>query len=259
MISARALLLTLVLALPSCAEPVGELTHALQARLGTAMSSHPSATWGESVAAQDLQSLRAPLARLEQIFQSPAYSAADLDSLASQLGAARRRIHMSSSMTSSTGLEPDIQRLEERLRSVDAAFDGKALPAPAALAKLDVNGPPGLPYFNSPNELLREARGIRYGLNDIRNPVGIGRGGAGLGISSFDASQDLRALSDAAYEYEFACRTPYPQVLETYKAYCRVVEAYNRLGYYQAGYDSSGFRNLARSLDRLKAFYAAVK
>lgn len=259
MISARALLFTLALSLPAVAEPVAELTHSLEARLGTALTSNPSATWGESLAAKDLQSLQPPLTRLDQIFGSTAYTAADLDSIASQLAAARRRIHVSSSMTGSTGLEPDLERLEKRLRSVDTAFDGKALPSPAALARLDVNGPAGLPYYNSPEELLREARGIRFGLNDIRNPFGIGRGGASLGIPSYDASQDLRALSDAAYDYEFACRAPYPHVSQTYKAYQRVLQAYDRLGYYQAGYDSTGFRNIGRSLDHLKAFYAALK
>ena len=268
MLSARflgACLLLVSVTWPAQALPLGEYSQQTQQHVKAVVDRFgraPGRTWGEELALKDLAGIQSALGSVGVLFtDSSSYSTAAMMRVVSDLSAARSRFRNSSSMLNepevSAQIQAEVEKLEGRLKKIGDAFSGRALPSQERLAKLDIDVAEGLPYYESPEDLLREARGVRLNLQALRNP-GIGRGRGEFSWGTGGTGYDFQALYQAAYDFESTCGSRYQNVIQTRRDFEKLQKAYDRIGPYSYIFDSAGWRDIGRSLERLQRFYATL-
>ena len=251
MFPARIVVLLVALSMPLRAVPLVDFARQTEQHLQSVKIQ--AATWGQELALRDLVRLQSAFSQVLHLLTAPA--ARDLKASVHDLSAARTRFRVSATMIGETQLLADVEKVEKRLLRVVDGFGGRALPAAERLANLELDGP-DLGY-DSPQDLLREVRGLRYGLDTLRNPW-VGQSSLSWGSwgpGSAGSGAELRELGQAVADLEVACRGSYKNVLETERDFRRVLRTYDRVGPFQAHYDSLGWGNVSRIIARLQRFY----
>ncbi|MEW6277151.1 MAG: hypothetical protein AB1758_00910 [Candidatus Eremiobacterota bacterium] len=254
----------LLLAAPLEAQTLEETTRGIQAVTAPIVERYASRTdlsWGQRQAVDDLVRLRDACIQLsEALGQSP--DADRLRPLVDRLLVARNRTRMTLPLL---GLAPEelqtveaalarAEAFDQAMRDLSGRFDGRDQPGGAALAQAPLS-PVERPYYRDPQDLLLEARSIRFSAESLYTHCN--RSYRSFTFSPF-TSFDLLELARAARDFEFACSGSYANVQETEPYFRRLERAYYRVGYLPGGgFASFEAHNIERALDRLQRFYAA--
>lgn len=206
-----------------------------QALVARAAEALPQPTWGQTTAREDLVALASAAAEIATAMESGdrGVTPASLEAARTRLDVARNRVKASLPLlglpdaeTLGTPLLQQAAELSTALRQLDTRFLGRAQVHGKNLGNVTL-GEAGEPLiYGNPNDLVREARGIRYSAEQMLASLPYNRGycgpgtvlGGGFGVSPFDY-QDLRDLVRAAYDYEWAVTHRYGDVEATRNAY----------------------------------------
>jgi hypothetical protein len=223
----------------------------------------PNGSSMSPAAAQDLDML---VETLSQLKSKTEWNAAEVRDLRTRLSRARQRLRISLAPVvnpeAQTTLLIAVERIEQGLRNVEESFDGAYVPAPQEVASSDVDRTWRLPGYESPGELLREARSVRLDVQSLYGPLrfagaGIGSGFFGGGWGSGFTAADRQRLMQAAEDYELAC-SRYQDVRQTYPYYRRLDQAFQRV-WVSGVYNSLSVRSLERTMQRLDRFYQELE
>lgn len=242
-----------------------------QVLIARAAEAAPQPTWGQSQAREDLVALASAAGEIAAAMESgdSQVTPESLEAATTRLDVARNRVKASLSLlglddaeTVGTPLLQQAAELSTALRQLDGRFLGRAQVHGAQLGKVTLAEAGQPMVYANPNDLLREARGIRYsaermlaGLPYNRGYCGPGGSPIGFGGSPFDY-QDLRDLVRASYDFEFAVGNRYGDVEATRNAYLWLRRAYMRATPYWGGsYGNFAAWDLERALRRLDVFY----
>lgn len=222
----------------------------------------PELSWGQRTALDDLDRLNRAAGKLVAGLSDSTPDG--LRPLITELDVARRRVNASLQLLTLTEEESQsvqaalagADRLSAAVRHLADRFDGRDQPFGPGLASTPLD-PIDRPFYQSPNDLLREATSIRFSAENLYaaaySPFGWRPGLGGPFVL-----RDLADLARASRDFEDACQGNYASVLQTRPYYERLQRAYDRVSYVTYG-PFAGFEShsLERSLDRLRAFYAA--
>lgn len=223
-------------------------------------------TWGEQQALEDLRGLSAAAAALEAYLDEG--DPTRLEGLSGEVARLANRARTSSVMLS---LSPEGARtldealalsfeLDGRLRELRNRFDGRLQPGGETLSHTPLEGQVGPAVYQSPEELLREARSVRMLAQELRTSwPGWGWGyNANWFGRGYTDPLDVREVLDAAYRFESTVQAPYSDVTQTHPAYERLRRAFYRAGLDFSMNDQPAARQLRRAMDRLEAFYGSL-
>jgi len=218
----------------------------------------PGATWGQHQALDDLKRLEGVTQELQAaLTDDPQVTPTQLHPLREQLGVARLRLQASLPLLGvpSESLFGEIDRVALCLRKLEYRFDGRAQLQGAALAEASVVEPPELPVYENPQELLLEARNVRYLAEAFTRLRSAWRGasspGWGWGTEFYD-------FLGAAYDFESVCNSGYVNVRQTRPAYKKLVRTYNKARTFGYGLDQFRWTQLENAFSRLERFYAVA-
>lgn len=228
-----------------------------------------SASWGGDLAREDLALLLGTLATFEQWNSDPdrPLSQELLQEVRRSLGRHLRGLRVSLATQGEGSADPwleELSQMEKHLQQVETSFDGRFLPSRHQLLASDWSKNWQLPGYQSPEELLREARSIRLDLQSGQNPwvapgAGLpGFGPFGLGYAGNGWGQEYQELLQAADRFERVCQQPYEDVRQTEVAFRRLDRAFQRV-WPATRSTSFDLRNIERSLLRLERFYQALR
>lgn len=265
----RLLLLLLLLALPAQAQSLRQTAEEIQAATAPVLESYGNRSdlsWGQQQALEDLLRMRSAALEITGALDAGS-TPDDLRPRIERLSIARNRVKMTLPLLGlSAEQQAPVDQAVARAAALDGAvreladrFDGRDQPMGENLAEAPLNATER-PYYANPNELLREARGMRWSAERLYASYGYPNrfwSGYPGPISPFTA-QDLYELTRAAYEYEYACSARYAQVEDTYPAFARLARAYSRVSYLPlGGVASFEAYSLERAIGRLERFYTA--
>ncbi len=222
----------------------------------------PELTWGQRTALDDLDRLNKAAGKLVAALETSTPS--QIRPQITELDVARRRVNASLQLLTLTedeqksveGALVGADRLSLAVRHLADRFDGRDQPFGPALANTPLE-PTDRPYYDSPNDLLREATSIRFSAESLYASA-YSPWGWRPGLGGPFVLQDLAELARASRDFEDACLGNYANVLQTRAAYDRLRRAYDRVSYVCYG-PFAGFEahQIERSLERLSRFYAA--
>lgn len=233
----------------------------LQAQARALATPPPGVTWGQQQAVDDLQRLESTTRELQTALTSdPVVTPTQLHPLRDQLVVARMRLQASLPLlgvgqAQSDALFAQMDRVGLCLRTLEYRFDGRAQLQGPALAEAGVLEPPNLPHYSNPQELLLEARNVRYLAEAFTRLRSAWRGSTSPGWGWGTEIYDFVA---AAFDYESACNWRYPNVRDTRPAYNKLVRTYNKARGFGYGLDSFRWTDLEKAFTRLEQFYAAA-
>lgn len=238
-----------------------------------ARSDSPDLTWGQTQARDDLVALASAAAEIASAMESgdSQVTPQSLQEATTRLDVARRRVKASLPLLGLEDAEaagaPILEgaaQLSAALRQLNGRFMGRAQVHGAELGSVTVAEAGEPLIYGNPNDLLREARGIRYSAEQMLASLPSSRGYCGpggipVGGSVFDY-QDLRDLVRAAYDFESAASDRYGDVEATRNAYLWLRRAYLRATPYWGGsYGNFAAWDLQRALRRLDLFYGQAE
>ncbi len=258
--------------------PSGTLLQAAQAvqsgargLAGSVEKAAPRPTWGQSQALGDLGSLAAAAEDLAG--DLVAGEAGGLRDRTARLEVARTRVRTSlplldleEARISGPALLDLAGRLVSALRGLDQRFSGRAPVSGPRLGGvlLDEAGRPLV--YDSPEALLREARGLRSAAEQMRADLTWARIPGARGRGSFRQApdpfreEDLRDLVRAASDFEAEVAGGYEDVTTTGDAFQALRRAWQRtLPYVGGSFGSFAAGDLERAMRRLEAFYSEVQ
>lgn len=220
-------------------------------------------TWGQRTALDDLDRLNKAAGKLVGALSDSTPD--QIRPLITELDVARRRVNASLQLLTTLTEEEQksvqaalvgADRLSLAVRHLADRFMGRDQPFGLALADTPLE-PIDRPYYDSPNDLLREATGIRFSAESLYASV-YSPFGWRPGIGGPFILQDLAELARASRDFEDACQSNYTNVLQTRPAFERLRRAYDRVSYALYG-PFAGFQahDIERSLERLSRFYGA--
>ncbi len=245
-------------------QTVHEVQEDLRSR-GQHCRSGLSDSWGDQQAGQDIQAILEVLDQLQGSEGPWDHSFVHQQRQALNSGIRRLRLSLSAS-SAAPGLQEwltMVQPLETRLDALVKRFDGHQLLTREQWLGTSWQRDLTLPEFESPQELRRAARHLQQDARNLQypwlfpvggigayGPLGLGSGGTGLG-------QEIREFLRTVQRFDDACSRPYQDVSETRPAFEKMLRAFDRVDP-TLRYQTSSFRSVQQSLERLQRFYDAL-
>jgi len=231
----------------------------------------PQPTWGQSQALRDLASLASVAEDLVGALE--AGEARGVRDLTSRLEVARTRVRTSLPLldlevarTAGPTLVDLAGRLTSALRDLDQRFGGRAPVCGPRLGGMPLEDAGRPLVYESPDALLREARGLRSAAEQMRADLSWSRipGDPGrLPLRPAPApfhEEDVRDLVRAARDFEAEVSGGYDDVAATCDAFQALRRAWKRVGPYVGGsFGSFAAGDLDRAMERLEAFYTQLE
>lgn len=266
--SLAAALLVALLAAPASADPTMlETARAVQEEarriVQATTETSPEPTWGQKTAMEDLLRLAGAAGDLAASLSTddPEVTPRSLEAATQDLDVARHRVKASLPLlgVEDTALLEQAASLSAALRTLDNRFWGLSQVRGGNLAGLPLDAA-GMPLvYSGPEDLVREARGVRWSaeqmLAEIGNRYYPGACRPGFGVSPFLLT-DLRELVGRAIDFESAVSSRYTDVDQTRREYLSLRRAWRRVGPTWGGFASW---DLDRAMRRLDVFYAEVE
>lgn len=243
------------------AQTLGDSLESVESRTQEMVARYSSAnTWGEQTALDDLKRFLAETQALSAALSGD--NAANVEQLQRGFTSAIRRVETSSVMLPSSegpGVESIVAEaslIAERLTDLRLRFGSKASLVNGPLTEVSLQPDESLEdtYLNLQHLLIdvRDAVRLASTLGNDRFP---GNGGIGFGTPNNLEPLQVRRFVLAGWELERQLSSQVGDVSETYPAWERFEQEYNRLGHPGSG---ANIRQLERVMARLGTFYNKV-
>ena len=240
------------------AQTLGDSLESVEQRTQELVSRYSSAhSWGEQTALDDLKRFLAETQRLSAALSGE--DAAQVEPLQRGFSSAMRRVKTSSVMLPSSertvveSMVAEASQIDQRLTELRLRFGSKASLVNGPLTGVSLQADESLEstYLNLQHLLIdvRDAVRLASTLGNDRFP---NNGGIGFGIPNNLEPLQVRRFVLAGWELERQLSVQISDVSQTYPAWERFEQEYNRLGHPGSG---ANIRQLERVMARLATFY----